>query len=253
MTPEAMRRLADLQIEKQFGIRAGDGKPREMAAPEPAQPTRRTRSPSRTSRRRRRPRRSRGIRAGVRTAHDRAEHDRWRPQTAGTAASGRDARRTRIPAGPLEAIALYDRLLTEYPNYEHSDKVLYQKARAYDELGRTEEAIADHGAPDRREPAFRALRRSAVQARRVLLHAPAIPRRRDRLLGDHQPGRRIRRTTNSRSTSSAGRSTSRTSTRRPCTSTWRCSTTRCRSATTSIRRTRRTTSAASPIRSESSA
>ena len=36
MTPEAMRRLADLQLEKQFGIRAGDGRPREMAAPVPA-------------------------------------------------------------------------------------------------------------------------------------------------------------------------------------------------------------------------
>src|SRR5690242_10611945 len=36
MTPEAMRRLADLQIEKQFGIRAGNSKPREMAAPKPA-------------------------------------------------------------------------------------------------------------------------------------------------------------------------------------------------------------------------
>ena len=35
MTPEAMRRLADLQIEKQFGIRNGDTKPKEMAAPEP--------------------------------------------------------------------------------------------------------------------------------------------------------------------------------------------------------------------------
>ncbi|HKQ62798.1 MAG TPA: hypothetical protein VJS92_16015, partial [Candidatus Polarisedimenticolaceae bacterium] len=39
MTPEAMRRLADLQLEKQFGLRAGDGKPRGMAAPEPAQPS----------------------------------------------------------------------------------------------------------------------------------------------------------------------------------------------------------------------
>src|SRR5712691_2637786 len=37
MTPEAMRRLADLQLEKQFGIRAGGAKPREMAAPKPAQ------------------------------------------------------------------------------------------------------------------------------------------------------------------------------------------------------------------------
>src|SRR5262244_3926502 len=37
MTPEAMRRLADLQIEKQFGIHNGDTKPREMAPPKPAQ------------------------------------------------------------------------------------------------------------------------------------------------------------------------------------------------------------------------
>src|SRR5580765_2525056 len=36
MTPEAMRRLADLEIEKQYGIRMGDGKARSMAAPEPA-------------------------------------------------------------------------------------------------------------------------------------------------------------------------------------------------------------------------
>ena len=36
MTPEAMRRLADLQLEKQFGIRTGDTKPREMAAPQTA-------------------------------------------------------------------------------------------------------------------------------------------------------------------------------------------------------------------------
>src|SRR5262249_57724856 len=45
------------------------------------------------------------------------------------------------PDGPLEAIALYNRLLTEYPSYNNSDQVLYQMARAYDELGRTEEAI----------------------------------------------------------------------------------------------------------------
>src|SRR5712691_3045319 len=36
-TPEATRPLADLQLEKQFGIRAGGAKPREMAAPKPAQ------------------------------------------------------------------------------------------------------------------------------------------------------------------------------------------------------------------------
>src|SRR5258708_32840289 len=37
MTPEAMRRLADLQLENQFGIRPGNTKPLELAAPKPAQ------------------------------------------------------------------------------------------------------------------------------------------------------------------------------------------------------------------------
>ena len=82
-------------------------------------------------------RRPAGIRSGFRAAHDRGGRDTWRttPRSADAVRAGAD------PSGPLEAIALYDRLLTEYPNYEHSDKVLYQMARAYDELGRTEEAI----------------------------------------------------------------------------------------------------------------
>src|SRR5262245_31407468 len=37
MTPEAMRRLADLQIEKQFGIHTGDLKPRGIPAPKTGQ------------------------------------------------------------------------------------------------------------------------------------------------------------------------------------------------------------------------
>src|SRR5260370_41283590 len=35
-TPEATRRLADLHLENQRGLRAGDAKPRELAAPTPA-------------------------------------------------------------------------------------------------------------------------------------------------------------------------------------------------------------------------
>src|SRR5262250_721119 len=38
MTPEAMRRLADLKLEQQFGIHGGDGKPKEMAAPQSSKP-----------------------------------------------------------------------------------------------------------------------------------------------------------------------------------------------------------------------
>jgi tetratricopeptide (TPR) repeat protein len=139
MAPEAMRRLADLQLEKRFGIRVGDGKPRGIAAPELTQISAVLQAekpdPAATA---------------TTTGTPESEQDFERRTTAqsGTlpggdagaspeGAGGADADAT----GPLEAIALYDRVLTEYPNYEHSDQVLYQKARAYDELGRTEEAM----------------------------------------------------------------------------------------------------------------
>src|SRR5260370_22633327 len=139
MTPEAMRRLADLQLEKQSGIRAGNAKPREMAAPE-------------------RPLVLAGSRAGspnpaaaaARAGLLESDQDFERRTTteagilAGSNAGASPADAVRAgadPGGPLEAIAVYNRVLSEYPSYKTSDKVLYQMARACDELGRTEEAI----------------------------------------------------------------------------------------------------------------
>src|SRR6266704_908967 len=139
MTPEAMRRLADLQLEKQFGIRAGRAKPREMAAPKPAQvlASSRAGSPNPAS-----------APASARLQESDQDFERRTTADAGiladsnAGASPADAVLAGAdPNGPLEAIALYNRLLTEYPSYKNSDQVLYQMARAYDELGRTEEAI----------------------------------------------------------------------------------------------------------------
>jgi len=113
MTPEAMRRLADLQLEKQFGIRAGNAKPREMAAPKPGQVLA-------------------GLRAGTpnpaaappsaRLLESDQDFERRTTAEAGIlAGSNADAspvdevRAGAEPNGPLEAIALYNRLLTEYP------------------------------------------------------------------------------------------------------------------------------------------
>jgi TolA-binding protein len=45
-------------------------------------------------------------------------------------------------AGAREAIALYRKLLDDYPLYERNDQVLYQMSRAYEELGQVEEAMA---------------------------------------------------------------------------------------------------------------
>ena len=154
LTPEAMRRLADLKIEKQFGIRAATAS-RARWRRRSGRATPRTRSRSRDGRRRGRARPT--SRSPTRSSSG------ARPRRARSRGRRRARARARCPSapgdadppGPLEAIALYDQLLAEYPTYEHNDQVLYQKARAYDELGRTDEAIADDGAADRRVPALR--------------------------------------------------------------------------------------------------
>jgi tetratricopeptide (TPR) repeat protein len=140
MTPEAMRRLADLQLEKQFGIRTEGAGPREMAAPQPARAPEnmRTGGPG--------PEAAPAVAGAGETDQEfeqRTTSESRIPangdETAAPSAGPPDA--DTASTGPLEAIALYNRLLAEYPGYEDSDKVLYQMARAYDELGRTDEAM----------------------------------------------------------------------------------------------------------------
>lgn len=137
MTPEAMRRLADLQLEKQFGIRTGDVRPREMADPQPAQAFagNGANKPSPTAA-------VAGLRESDQDFEQRTTAESQVPASghAGALLTGMVAAAD-APTGPLEAVALYNRLLSEYPRYKDSDQVLYQMARAYDELGRTDEAM----------------------------------------------------------------------------------------------------------------
>jgi tetratricopeptide (TPR) repeat protein len=139
MTPEAMRRLADLQIEKQFGIHTGNLKPQEMAAPKTAQAPAST--PAHT------PDPPAAV-AGAGSQESDREFERRTTAEGSILPSGDgDTSLAGVvgadapPKGPMEAIALYKRLLTEYPSYKNSDQVLYQMARAYDELGRTDDAM----------------------------------------------------------------------------------------------------------------
>jgi tetratricopeptide (TPR) repeat protein len=132
MTPEAMRRLADLQVEKQFGIHSGPGMPQPIAAPLTAE------TPAAAGT---------GAVAAPAAGAGESEKDFEQRTTsraadlpAGEAGAPVPGAETQ-PAGPVEAIALYEKLLKEYPSYQNSDQVLYQMARAYDELGKSEKAM----------------------------------------------------------------------------------------------------------------
>ncbi|WGL16330.1 tetratricopeptide repeat protein [Microbulbifer bruguierae] len=46
-----------------------------------------------------------------------------------------------LAANAREAIALYQKLLAQYPLYERNDQVMYQLSRAYEETGEIEEAV----------------------------------------------------------------------------------------------------------------
>jgi tetratricopeptide (TPR) repeat protein len=144
LTPEAMRRLADLKLEKEYGS-LGPKPSRAATAPESQAATASglsrpesasAHSPSTSER----PKEVELVESDSdfeqrtlgtdRLAYEDEGGDTDRPGAAAASAGG-----------PLEAIALYDEILESYPNYPHNDRVLYQKARAFDELGRVDDAI----------------------------------------------------------------------------------------------------------------
>ena len=149
-TPEAMRRLADLQIEQAYGV-IGTGevvelptaaavapKPSrtvDMAAPEAAAPLARS-EPAPSAATPAGPTESE--REFEQRASQRQELLRQAPEDNDLLAG---AGGEPIPAGPREAIETYRKILETYPNYERNDQVLYQMSRAYDEIGQPDEAM----------------------------------------------------------------------------------------------------------------
>ena len=135
LTPEAMRRLADLQLEKEYGL-LGDSKPRATAALPPSKtapiPTASSTAPAVIAQES----------ESMRDFEARAAGPSDLAYASGSTGLELPGDSDRSPTGPLEALALYDQILTAYPDYPHNDQVLYQKARAFDELGRVDEAIA---------------------------------------------------------------------------------------------------------------
>jgi len=143
LTPEAIRRLADLKIEKEYGTLTTDAESAERAPALPA-PERATRPkvPSVA-----------GTPSDQALPHipvqDESEADFERRATrrqpvdsmAAAADNPVEGANDLEGADTREAIALYKKLLNDYPLYEHNDEVLYQMSHGYEELGRVEEAM----------------------------------------------------------------------------------------------------------------
>ena len=149
LTPEAIRRLADLKIEKEYGTftegteTADQVSAAVLPAPKPAKalfkhsPAKRE-IPSREGER---------VPAPAPTLESETDFERraTRPEHVPAAAApmgehieGMDDLER---ASAREAIELYNKLLNDYPLYDRNDQVLYQMSRAYEELGQPEEAM----------------------------------------------------------------------------------------------------------------
>ncbi|GIX21495.1 MAG: hypothetical protein KatS3mg121_0278 [Gammaproteobacteria bacterium] len=131
-TPEAMRRLADLQLAAATGsydyVEEAARRPARVEAGEAADAPRAAVTTVRESEREFEARATRIADLSPAAAPE-------LPPDAEAAAALDKARAE-------EAIVLYTRLLERYPLYPRNDQVLYQLARAYEESGRPEEAMA---------------------------------------------------------------------------------------------------------------
>ena len=126
-TPEAMRRLADLQIEQAYGV-IGSGEMMEMAVPDAATPAERIIAERQASH-------SVELSESEQAFEARAtERETLLAQTSEFDPQMPGGEVVPVPVGPMEAIKTYLEILETYPNYERNDQVLYQLSRAYDDV-----------------------------------------------------------------------------------------------------------------------
>ena len=148
LSPEAIRRLADLKIEKEYGTFTDGQQPNNAAtagleappltipfSPAPIVAAQGSEQKSDIA--------PAPLNDKVEAAFEkRTTRSRSLPETSVEQVPLPEGGDDLAKAGPMEAIELYNRLLTKYPLYDRNDQVLYQMSRAYEELGRIDEAMA---------------------------------------------------------------------------------------------------------------
>lgn len=181
MTPEALRRLADLKIQKEYGTLEGVKRNQAKAAQRessgmliasaaaaaaasaPASVTAAATNSSKATTASAKllkgatPKTTLLARAGKKSstkqstpAPDKEQGRDFEARAtqadaikaaAATALAAPDGSAVELQGEAGEAIALYQKLLAKHPHYERNDQVLYQLSRAYDELGMSDQAM----------------------------------------------------------------------------------------------------------------
>ena len=122
LKPEAMRRLADLKIEREYG---------QLSEPKGKKDLAIVLSPIS------KPTGSRNSAPNGTKGESQTDFENRAANSVNLPGSTENLER----AGAREALALYQKLLNEYPSYERNDQVLYQMSRAYEELGQVDDAM----------------------------------------------------------------------------------------------------------------
>ncbi|MBE9516336.1 MAG: hypothetical protein IME93_05110, partial [Proteobacteria bacterium] len=149
MTPEAIRRLADLKIERANDkLDAADEADRTRSSlPAPKASSPKTTKPKATSGKKLGTNPGDNVIASVKDESD-ADFEKRATASDKIESSVKDA--APLPdgssadmnnVGAQEAIALYKQLLERFPMYERNDQVLYQMSRAYEDMSDVEEAM----------------------------------------------------------------------------------------------------------------
>lgn len=166
MTPEALRRLADLKIQKEYGTLEGVTRnekktaqiePQRVETPTPAElptpvavallannqtPTKKHAPQAKDGKKKKGKDKTPAARESGPDFEARASKTApFKPSAPAQALATPDGAVVAPQGGAGEAIQLYKKLLAKYPNYERNDQVLYQLSRAYDEQGMVDEAM----------------------------------------------------------------------------------------------------------------
>lgn len=155
LTPEAIRRIADLKVEKEYGTLTDNTvveressqfeTPNKIAASTAPDPSTRAVSPIDAP-----TNKDRAALPAIASDESEKDFEKRTTQQQNVQPAG-ESTQLALPKGEAgadlqnanaqEAIGLYKKLLEKYPLYERNDQVLYQLSRAYEEIGHVDQAM----------------------------------------------------------------------------------------------------------------